>query len=40
MEYVMVAGMLVFVVLMISVFLYTFRQFGGRVLDLAGMEYP
>jgi Flp pilus assembly pilin Flp len=39
-EYVIIAGMLMAAVAIMAVFLYTFREFGGRVLDLAASEYP
>ena len=39
-EYVIVAGVLVAMVAVISVFLYTFREQSGRVLDLVASEYP
>ena len=39
-EYVIVAGILVTTVAIMAVFLYTFKQFGGRVLDLVASEYP
>lgn len=39
-EYAMVAGMLTASVLILAVFLYTFKEYGGRVLDLVSSEYP
>ena len=39
-EYVIAAGVLVTTVAVMAVFLYTFRQYGGRVLDLVASEYP
>ena len=39
-EYVIVAGVLVAMVAVLSVFLYTFREQSGRVLDLVASEYP
>lgn len=39
-EYMIVAGMLVAAVAIMSVFLYTFREYSGRVLDLVASEYP
>jgi len=39
-EYMLVAGMLIAAVVMLSVFLYTFREHSGRVLDLVASEYP
>ena len=37
-EFVVVATMMVLLLGMVSLFLYTFRAFGGRVLSLLGME--
>ena len=39
-EYVMTAAMLLLLVVMLAVLLYTFREHGARVLDLAASEYP
>lgn len=39
-EYIVVAGVLVGMVAILSVFLYTFRQQSGRVLDLVASDYP
>ena len=39
-EYVIVAGMLLATVGIMAVFLYSFKEQGGRVLDLAASEYP
>jgi hypothetical protein len=39
-EYVIVAAMLVAATAILAVFLYSFREFGGRVLDLVASEYP
>ena len=39
-EYLIVAGVLVAMVAVLSVFLYTFREQSGRVLDLVASEYP
>ena len=39
-EYVIVAGVLEAMVAVLSVFLYTFREQSGRVLDLVASEYP
>ena len=39
-EYLITAGMLVASVAILAVVLYTFRQYGGRVLDLVASEYP
>lgn len=39
-EYVIVAGILVAVVSMMALLLYTFKENGGRVLDLIGSDSP
>lgn len=39
-EYIIVAGMLIATVAILAVFLYTFKEYGGRVLDLVSSEYP
>jgi hypothetical protein len=39
-EYVVIAGMLLATVAIMVVFLGTFREYGNRVLDLVGSEYP
>ncbi len=39
-EYVMVAGILTAMVLILAVFLYTFREYSGRTLDLVSSDYP
>jgi hypothetical protein len=39
-EYVIVAAMMVAALAILAVFLYTFREFGGRVLSLVASEYP
>lgn len=39
-EYVIMAGVLVGIVAVLSVFLYTFREQSGRVLDLVAWDYP
>lgn len=39
-EYMIIAGMLIAAVAILAVFLYTFKEHGGRVLDLAASEYP
>lgn len=33
-------GLLMLVVTMLALLLYTFKEYGGRVLDLAGSEFP
>ena len=38
-EYLITAGMLMASVAILAVVLYTFRQYGGRVLDLVASEY-
>ena len=39
-EYVVVAGMLLASLAILMVFFGTFREYGTRVLDLLGSEYP
>jgi len=39
-EYVIVAAMLMSTIAIMAVFLYSFREFGGRVLNLVASEYP
>ena len=39
-EYAIVAGMMVLAASVLAVFLYAFREYGGRVLDLVASEYP
>ena len=39
-EYVVVAGMLLAAVAIMMVFLGTFQEYGTRVLNLVGSEYP
>jgi len=39
-EYVVTTGMLIAAVAIFAVFLYTFKEHGGRVLDLVASEYP
>lgn len=39
-EYVVVTGLLLSTLLILAVFLYAFKEFGGRVLDLIAYEYP
>ena len=39
-EYVMAMGILLSCVAMLSIFLYTFRSYGDRILALAAGEYP
>lgn len=39
-EFVTVAGMLMLVLVMLALLLFTFKEYGGRVMDLVGSEYP
>ena len=39
-EYAIAAGVLLGVVMVASLFLYTFKEYGGRILDLVASEYP
>lgn len=39
-EFVTVMGLLMLVLVMLALLLYTFREYGGRVMDLVGSEYP
>ncbi|MDP6490148.1 MAG: hypothetical protein QGH42_12725 [Kiritimatiellia bacterium] len=39
-EYIVVAVMLMAATAILAVFLYSFREFGGRALDLIASEYP
>lgn len=39
-EFVAMAAMLMLVLVMLALLLYTFREYGGRVMDLVGSEYP
>ena len=39
-EYIVVSAMLLAAVAILAVFLYTFKQHGGRVLGLVAYEYP
>ncbi|MEI6971259.1 MAG: hypothetical protein WCL44_07040 [bacterium] len=39
-EYAIVAGMAAAALAILVVFLFTFKEYGGRILDLAGSEYP
>lgn len=40
MEYIVVAGITVAVLAILVVFLAAFREYGGRVLEMAASEYP
>ena len=39
-EYILIAAMLIVAVAILAVFLYTFREHSGRVLDLVAADYP
>jgi hypothetical protein len=39
-EYAMVAGILLACVAVLAIFLYTFREYGDRVINLVASEYP
>jgi hypothetical protein len=39
-EYAVAAGILTAMVAILAIFLYVFREYGGRVLDLVASEYP
>ena len=39
-EYAVAAGMLLAAAAVMALFLYTFREYGVRVLDLVASEYP
>jgi len=39
-EFVVVAAMLVATLAILVVFLFSFKEYGGRIMDLAGSEYP
>jgi uncharacterized membrane protein len=39
-EYVVVTGLLLGVLVMLAVFLYAFKEYGDRILDLIAYEYP
>ncbi len=39
-EFVLVLTSLLLLLVMVSLFLYTFREYGGRVLNLVASEYP
>lgn len=39
-EYVLMAGIFILSVVVLSVFLYSFKEHSGRVLDLAAYDYP
>jgi hypothetical protein len=39
-EYAIVTGVLLGIVVLAALFLYTFKEYGGRILDLVASEYP
>jgi uncharacterized protein (UPF0333 family) len=39
-EYAIIAGILLAAVAVLSIFLYTFRENGDRILNLVSAEYP
>ena len=39
-EFVMMFILFMGVLAMLSLFLYTFKEYGGRILDLVASEYP
>lgn len=39
-EYLVVAGMIAASVMILGLLLYTFKEYGGRVLNLVASEYP
>jgi hypothetical protein len=39
-EYAVAMGVLMGVIAMAALFLYTFKEYGGRILDLVASEYP
>ena len=39
-EYAVIAGMLVASATILTLFLSSFKEYGGRIHDLAGSEYP
>ncbi len=39
-EFVVVAGMVVAMVAIVALLLYTFKEYGGRILNLLASEYP
>jgi hypothetical protein len=39
-EYAVVLGVLLAVVALAALFLYVFKEYGGRILDLVASEYP
>jgi hypothetical protein len=39
-EHVVVAGVMLVVLIMLALFLYVFKEYGGRIFDLVGSDYP
>lgn len=39
-EYVVVAGITLTLIVMLALLLYVFKEYGGRILDLLASEYP
>ncbi len=39
-EYVIVAGILATVVVLLALMLYVFKEYGGRILDLLAADFP
>jgi hypothetical protein len=39
-EYAVAAGMILAAMAIMALVLYTFKEYGGRILDLVGSEYP
>lgn len=39
-EYTITAAVLISVIAVMAIFLYTFKEYSGRVMDLAASEYP
>jgi uncharacterized membrane protein len=39
-EFMGVVGVTILAVVMLALLLYTFKQFGGRILNLVASEYP
>jgi len=39
-EYIVTAGIILAMVGILALFLYTFKEYGGRILDLIASEYP
>jgi hypothetical protein len=39
-EFMVTAGVILASVVVLSLFLYTFKEYGGRILDLVALDYP